>query len=205
MRGELRIGLGAEAIDGTLSVGFAMNSRSHLAPILLLSIGLSGVPAHAQCPEGGPRDFGQRHRDALGGALIGAPIGAAGGALVGMVLPLIFCNAGVGEGGCQAAWIGTGVVALGGWLLGTTMGAALSLEPVGGEVGAAAGFGVLAGGLLFAGGAGLEALTDEPAFFAVSFGLWALGSLFVTPLAMAALGEDRGCAGLTTAPLGFRF
>lgn len=160
--------------------------------------------ASAQCGEPESQSFGDTYRQTLGGALIGAPIGAAGGVLLGLLLPLVFCNAGVGPGGCEAAWYGTAAVGLGGLLFGSALGSTLALDPPSDAWGAAAGMGVLAGGLLFAGGMGLREATDEPAFLPISVGLWALSAMFVTPLAMAAFADSRPCAA-ASAPLVFRF
>lgn len=157
--------------------------------VLFLSLAPRGVSA--QCVDRPTQTFGEGYGERLGGSLVGAPIGATGGAVLGLVLPLVFCNAGIGDGGCGAAWIGTGTFALGGWLLGTTLGAAAARD-VPSEPGAAAGLGVLAGGLMFAGGLGLRELTGEPAFLGVSIGLWMLTTWLVAPLAMNAM-EAQPC------------
>lgn len=176
-----------------------------LLSLLLVAVPSPSAQLWAQCPNDAPRSFGERYRDGLAGASVGAPIGAASAALIGLALPLLFCNAGVGESACESAWFGTLGFAMGGWLLGSTVGAALALKPDGDGAGAAAGMGVLAGGLLFAGGLGLEAATDERAFFAIAFGLWALGAFFVTPLGVAAFSKDEPCPVTSALPLGFRF
>lgn len=161
------------------------------ATALALCLSLAPRVASAQCVDRSAPTFGEGYGERLGGSLVGAPIGAAGGAVLGLVLPLVFCNAGVGDGGCGAAWIGTGVLALGGWLLGTSLGAAAARD-VPSQPGAAAGLGVLAGGLAFGAGFGLRELTGEPAFLGVSVGLWMLTTLLVTPLAMNAM-EAQPC------------
>ena len=183
-----------------------MSRPSRFWCALALSLLVSTTPrgVDAQCVEQEPASFGEKYRQTLGGSLIGAPIGAASGALLGLVLPLVFCNAGVGEGGCQAAWYGTAGVGLAGWLLGAALGSAMAVEEPGDGWYAAAGAGVLGGALLFAGGMGLRDATQEEAFLPISFGLWALSALLVTPLAMAALAEDAPCASASV-PLGFRF
>lgn len=182
--------------------------RARFVRVLMLASGLaitsSASQTQAQEPALQARPLGERYPDGLGGALIGAPVGAAGGALVGLLLPLAFCNAGVGQGGCDAAWIGTGMFALGGWLLGTTFGSAIALEVQAGNPLAAGGIGLLAGGLMFGAGMGLHAATDEPAFVAVSFGLWTVTTLLVTPLVMAAMNPDPPLA-VSAGPIGFLY
>jgi hypothetical protein len=182
-------------------------SRLVESALVALAVVLSAGSASAQCDGAGHAEtFEQRYGDALGPAAGAGFAVAAVGALIGLAVPALFCSAGVGDDGCEAAWVGgVGGGAAVGLLLGVMLGTSLGMDDAGDEGLAAGGFGVLAGGLLVAAGVGLSELTEEPAFLYGGLAGWALAVLFVTPLFAIVLQGSPDCAAPAPSPLAFRF
>lgn len=179
----------------------------------LLVCALADPPAHAQCGVGGaPVSHGthieHNYGTALAGSAAGGGLGAASGALLGMLVPALFCSAGIGDDGCETAWmIGLGGVGGAGLLLGSALGTMVALDGVVGEDTpfAAAGFGVLAGGAFVAGGALLADATGELAFLAAGFAGWALSIIFLTPLMTLVIDGAPDCPTAASSPLSIRY
>lgn len=157
------------------------------------------MPAHAQCaPDGSPVPLGDhiedRYGDGLAGSALGGFTGAAAGALLGSGVAALFCGAGIGDG-CDAAWIaGLGAIPALALSLGSMLGTELALgEDAGARVDVGVVPGVLLGGGFVAAGALLADETDEPAFIAIGFGMYALSVVFLTPLMALVFGGAPDC------------